>query len=63
MEANRKYKIGEWVYHRIGGEVSHGKIVGYEDGCYVIETLVNDMLGYMHLKDKDVSRNYEELKN
>lgn len=63
METNRKYKIGEWVFHRMCGDVSHGKIVGYEDGFYVIETMENDILCNMHLTDKDVSRNYEELNN
>jgi hypothetical protein len=58
-----KYKIGEWVFHRFGDEIKHGKIVGYDDDCYIIKTLVDDIFGYMHLKDEDVSKNYEELKN
>ena len=56
-----KYKIGESVYHRIGDNVSYGKIVGYEDGCYVIETPVDGVLGYMRLTDEDVSKNCQEL--
>lgn len=56
-----KYKIGECVYHRIGDNVSYGKIVGYEDGCYVIETPVDGVLGYMRLTDEDISRNCQEL--
>ena len=59
----KKYKIGEWVFHRFGDEIKHGKIVGYDSDCYVIETLVDDIFGYMHLKDEDISKNYEELKN
>ena len=59
----KKYKIGEWVFHRYGDEIKHGKIVGYDNDCYVIETLVDDIFGYMHLKDEDISKNYEELKN
>jgi hypothetical protein len=34
-----KYKIGEWVFHRFGDEIKHGKIVGYDDDCYIIKTL------------------------
>lgn len=41
--------------------IKHGKIVGYDNDCYVIETLVDDTFGYMHLKDEDISKNYEEL--
>lgn len=59
----KKYKIGEWVFHRFGDEIKHGKIVGYDDDCYIIKTLVDDIFGYMHLKDEDISKNYEELKN
>ena len=59
MEA--KHSIGECVYHRIGDNVSYGKIVGYEDGCYVIETPVEGVLGYMRLTDEDVSKNYNDL--
>lgn len=57
----KKYKIGESVYHRIGDNVSYGKIVGYEDGCYVIETPVNGVFAYMRLTDEDVSKNYNDL--
>lgn len=56
-----KYSIGECVYHRIGDDVNYGKIVGYEDGCYVIETPVEGVLGYMRLTDEDVSKNCQEL--
>ena len=59
----KKYEIGEWVFHRFGDEIKHGKIVGYDDDCYIIKTLVDDIFGYMHLKDEDISKNYEELKN
>ena len=59
MEA--KYSLGECVYHRIGDDVGYGKIVGYEDGCYVIETPVEGVLGYMHLTDEDVSKDYKDL--
>lgn len=59
MEA--KYSLGECVYHRIGDDVSYGKIVGYEDGCYVIETPVEGVLGYMRLTDEDVSKDYKDL--
>lgn len=61
MEVNKKYSIGESVYHRIGDEVSYGKIVGYEDDCYVIETLIDGVLGYMRLTDEDISRNCNDL--
>ena len=57
----KKYQIGESVYHRIGDNVSYGKIVGYEDGCYVIETPVNGVFAYMRLTDEDVSKNYNDL--
>ena len=57
----RKYKIGDWVWHRKGYEISYGKVVGYENDCYVIETLENDMLAYMHLTDEDVSKDYNKL--
>ena len=63
MEVNHKYSIGESVYHRIGDDISYGEVVGYEDDCYIIKTLVDDIFGYMHLKDEDISKNYEELKN
>lgn len=59
MEA--KYSLGECVYHRIGDDVSYGKIVGYEDDCYVIETPVEGVLGYMRLTDEDVSKDYKDL--
>ena len=61
MEADKKYSIGECIYHRIGDEIGYGKIVGYENGCYVIETPVDGVLGYMRLTDEDVSKNYNDL--
>lgn len=61
MEVKPKYNIGEWVWHRKGDEISYGKVVGYENDCYVIETLENDMLGYMRLTDEDVSKDYNKL--
>lgn len=59
----KKYKIGEWAFHRFGDGIKHGKIVGYDGDCYVIETHVGYTFGYMHLTDEDVSKNYEELNN
>ena len=56
-----KYSIGESVYHRIGADISYGKIVGYDNDCYVIETPVEGVLGYMRLTDEDVSKNYNDL--
>ena len=61
MEVKPKYNIGEWVWHRIGDDINHGKVVGYENDCYVIETPVDGVLGYMHLTDEDVSKNYNDL--
>lgn len=61
MEVNNKYSIGESVYHRIGDDISYGEVVGYEDDCYVIKTLVNDVFAYMHLTDEDVSKYFNDL--
>ena len=35
----KKYEIGEWVFHRFGDEIKHGKIVGYDDIATLLKLL------------------------
>lgn len=63
IAGSKKYKKGERVYYRFGDEICYGKIFGYEDDCYIIETPVHGALGFIRFAEEDISKDYELLKN